>query len=554
MRHKVTRGKLTLQAIAGTHVVLLGFHLDEAECEGLLGFALHRTDHEANEAAWLRGLKTFEATDPGLPPGSTYSTRDHPVQGFAWSDFTAKPGRRYTYRVVALTGTPQHLVETEAASVEVRTESPEDGRHDVYFNRGAAASQEYARRFGNRSPKEVGSAAFTWLSRGLYEALTAFVDQAADPAYALHVCAYEFHHEGFLRTLKAAVDRGVDVHVVYDHRQDEPGTRNAAAVHAAGLDAVCRPREASPNAIAHNKFIVRSRGGQPEAVLTGSTNFSESGIFGHANVVHVVEDRGVANTYLEYWRLIEQDLENAWLRPQVTNLVTLPPGGSAQGTTAVFSPRKTTDALTWYADLARGAREAFFATFAFGMHEAFQEAYRRGAAPLRYALLEKVTRPMGPGEARQREEQAILDLRRMPENRFAVGSHLTRSHFDRWLAESLSGLNHNVRYVHTKFLLVDPLGEDPVVVTGSANFSRASCVDNDENMLVIRGDARVADVYLGEFMRLYNHFAWREWLNARGGAEETASPSHLRTDAWWREYFGGSARSRQRAYFAGVPL
>ena len=39
----------------------------------------------------------------------------------------------------------------------------------------------------------------------------------------------------------------------------------------------------------------------------------------------------------------------------------------------------------------------------------------------------------------------------------------------------------------------------PIVVTGSANFSNASCVDNDENMLVIRGDKRVADVYLGEF-------------------------------------------------------
>lgn len=135
--------------------------------------------------------------------------------------------------------------------------------------------------------------------------------------------------------------------MVYDHRQDEPGTENAVAVHAAGLDDVCRPREASRTAIAHNKFIVRSRGGQPEAVLTGSTNFSEGGLFGHANVVHVVEDPGVAATYLEYRQLIDQDLENARLRPPVTDLVTLPPGGPRKGTTAVFSSRRTTDALTW---------------------------------------------------------------------------------------------------------------------------------------------------------------------------------------------------------------
>ena len=40
-------------------------------------------------------------------------------------------------------------------------------------------------------------------------------------------------------------------------------------------------------------------------------------------------------------------------------------------------------------------------------------------------------------------------------------------------------------YVHTKFMLIDPLSEDPVVITGSANFSKNSLVNNDENMLLI---------------------------------------------------------------------
>ena len=45
------------------------------------------------------------------------------------------------------------------------------------------------------------------------------------------------------------------------------------------------------------------------------------------------------------------------------------------------------------------------------------------------------------------------------------------------------------------------LGSDPIVVTGSANFSHASTNDNDENMLVIRGSQRVADSYFTEFNR-----------------------------------------------------
>ena len=42
MRNKEQKGDLTVQAIAGTHVVLLGIDLPETKCPGLLGFALRR--------------------------------------------------------------------------------------------------------------------------------------------------------------------------------------------------------------------------------------------------------------------------------------------------------------------------------------------------------------------------------------------------------------------------------------------------------------------------------------------------------------------------------
>ena len=71
-----------------------------------------------------------------------------------------------------------------------------------------------------------------------------------------------------------------------------------------------------------------------------------------------------------------------------------------------------------------------------------------------------------------------------------------------------------MNYVHTKFLLVDALTDDPILITGSANFSEASTIKNDENMLVIRGDTRVADIYLTEYMRLFNHFWYRNYENS----------------------------------------
>src|SRR5688572_1693854 len=194
MKKRASKNGLVVRAIAGSYVVLLCIDLPKARCRGLRGFAIHRTDHTEDEAGWLRGMKRFESTDPGLRPGSTFSTREHPVQDFLWSDYSAKPGHSYTYRVVALGGAVEAL------------ESPENGDHDVYFNRGAASSQEYVRRFGNRRPGDDGGdadPAWAWLSRGAHEAILDFI-RRAKKGHALRVCAYEFRLPTLLEELRAA--------------------------------------------------------------------------------------------------------------------------------------------------------------------------------------------------------------------------------------------------------------------------------------------------------------------------------------------------------------
>jgi hypothetical protein len=551
MRRRKSNDGLTLRAISGTYVVILGIDMDEADCDGLLGFAIHRTDHTEDEAYWMQGIKTFAETDPGFVAGSTYSTRQHPIQGFSWSDYSAKPGHDYTYRVEALFGKPNDLQSEARVQVRISTESPEGGDHDVYFNRGVAASQAYARRFGNRRPDEVGDAAFAWLSRGLYEATEAFIESAVDSTYQLRVAAYEFHYKPVLQALKAAKSRGADVKVVFDNRKKSPGEKNDAAVRSVGISSICTRRETNKSAISHNKFIVRMKDGVPEAVLTGGTNFSEGGIFGHSNVSHVVEDPAVAAEYLRYWELLNDDPASKDLRPVLSSTVPLPTGLPPVGTTSVFSPRSETDALEYYAELGMKANDGLFATFAFGMNDLIQDVYKNSTAGLRYAVMEKKTRPMKKGPQRDAEEAKIDTLRKMKENRFAIGSKLTSSKFDRWLSEKDSGLNRNVRYIHNKFMLIDPLTSSPIVIAGSANFSEASSTKNDENMLIVRNNNRVADIYLGEFMRLYNHHAFREFLERVDSTTLSATPSHLSTGDWWRSYFGDTARSRQRQFFVG---
>ncbi len=580
MRVKKKNGNLTVQAIAGTRVVLLAMDMPKASCDGLLGFGIHRADHTENEAGWLEGMKVFSSVPVDFLPGSKVSTRKHPIQGFTWSDFSAKPGHDYTYRVVALNGEPADPQELVATEVEVSTEVNElENGHEVYFNRGAAASQAYVERFHDQSPDKVGDPAFVWLSRGLHEALIGYIERAKDSDWALRVAAYEFTEDSVLQALgEAANKRKADVQIIYHAREVEDTATttvngkkktkttqtgaNRKAVADAKIKSLCTERLApSKSDISHNKFIVLLHKNKPVSVLTGSTNFSKGGIFGHSNVLHVVNDAGVAQQYLHYWNELLNDPDKPTLRPVLDTMCSVPPPPlakaiPAQGTTTIFSPRSAIDALEYYQALAARADQGLFMTFAFGMNALFQDVYRTISAPVRFALMEKAVLPQKDKAKQAAAEKAIKDLRMMVENRFAIGGVVPRNVLEHWADEKLTGLNVNVKYLHTKYMLVDPLSKDPIIVSGSANFSNASCNENDENMLIIRGDTRVADIYLGEFMRLYKHFAFRDWLTqalARGEIKE-GEPLPVEfldeKNHWWRAWFGKTGKSNERAYFS----
>jgi len=95
------------------------------------------------------GIQDFRQHRAVSTPGILYSTRQHPIQGFTWSDFSAKPEHDYTYEVFALRRTPSNPPESEKVAVDITTESEHGSTRHVHFNRGAAASQEYTRRFGD---------------------------------------------------------------------------------------------------------------------------------------------------------------------------------------------------------------------------------------------------------------------------------------------------------------------------------------------------------------------------------------------------------------------
>lgn len=551
MRVKKQSNGLTALAVAGSYVVVLGWDMRKADItqNKVLGFSIRRKRISDGEVIYLGGMKTFESVEPDPAPGEKVSSYFHPLQTFQWSDYSASPGEAYQYDVIARGGTPAGLQDIATVSLKVTTEVVDQGPHAIFFNRGSIASQEYARRFQNRKPDEVGKPAYDWLSRGLIESLERFIDQAG-AGDALNGAFFEFKNKRIYERIRLAKARGAEVKILYDG--DSQREKNEEALQGSGIVTLTKARTRS-GSFAHNKFLILSRNGQPAEVWTGSTNLSDNGIFGHSNNAHLVRDPLIAASYFDYWKLL---LADKTVKPTATQSTAMSPAPSPPGpgdTIVVYSPRTTLDALDWYAQMAGDAQRALFMTFAFGMNERFARVYDKTDDVLRFALMEK----KGNGKQYKVQAAEVDRIRRRPNTTIAVGAKIELNMFDRWLQEidQISDQAH-VLYVHTKYMLIDPLGDDPIVVVGSANFSKASTDTNDENMLVIRGNRAVADVYFGEFMRLFSHYAFRESLKFKGATTpaQALKRKHLSEDAQWVNdgYFAaGSDRFLRRRYFSG---
>ncbi|MFO1452537.1 MAG: phospholipase D-like domain-containing protein, partial [Opitutaceae bacterium] len=527
----------------------------------LMGFAIRRSEYDGAakvESYTMRSIKRFRNKDKGLPPGTPVPTDEHPLQTFQWGDYTAKPGRQYEYQIVPVYGTPK-LLRPDAATAVALTVTTEleagsaaaavaNGiRHDIYTNRGVIGSQAYAREFDNLDPdpNDPESPAMKWLSRGLFEGLMRFISLAKDHRYQLRAALYEFHYQPVANAFAKQVEAGADVKIVYDDESSYK-VENRTTIANAGLDAMKAviPRTVTEG-IRHNKFIVLVEKGRAIAVWTGSTNISPGGIFGHSNVGHIVWDTDVATQYLAYWDRLAANTTPRKLRAPNKAASPLPTGKTPKNSVVpVFSARdgdESTETLKWYAERMSEAKRIVCFTVAFNLDKVFQSVIAQDNDVLRYIVKDD---DLGQGEIIGQDRDVL----------FAAGGYLGENWLANFRAERDNPLNSN-DYIHTKFLLIDPLGDDPLVVTGSANFSNPSQRVNDENMLVIRGDTRVADIYFGEFMRIFDHHYARylvKKLRNLDQSDPNAGYLKEKPEDWLTSHFAkGGYKEKRRKYFVG---
>lgn len=513
-------------------------------------------------------------TDESLEHGD-YRTNQFPVQSFLWGDYTAEPGVRYDFEIFPVYGTPAEpdLKRVKPLVLSIRTEKEEGEDHSIWFNRGAIASQAYAREFQNHKPTDAemndpNDKHTKWLSRGLLEACLNYI-KSTKMAEKLRACVYEFTYKPVLEAIAEAIDNGIDVELVV---HDDPSGKNRKAMRAAKLPLT---KDGKPIVhwrtkpkIPHNKFIIKFLGNTPQSVWTGSTNITASGFLGQSNVGHIIRNGDVAKHYFRYWNIVKT---NPTTKPAAAAAVALSPYPPAlpveRSLTCIFSPRPSATMLNWYADRMEDATSCIMFTAAFTVAKDFIAPLARHRNFLRFVLKEKPPTPEEKTSLKGDRDLvisygAVLGAEFTVKNGKLVAKRKVKQFpLDRWfLKEELTRSEGNIFFVHTKFLMIDPLSKDPLICTGSANFSENSLLNNDENMILIRGSRRVADIYMTEFDRLFRHFYFRDVANEvemKRKKNEEPKKVYLDEDTpltWTDSYFWpGGFKTRRREMFFQIP-
>ncbi|MBV8091862.1 MAG: hypothetical protein JO110_01255, partial [Acetobacteraceae bacterium] len=284
-----------------------------------------------------------------------------------WSDFMVNPGDQVAYRITPMLGSAGALTEDAANAspwsevVEIGAETV--GRISCYFNRGIVASQWLARLLPEAHPDQElrkiiatpGDKIRNFLGGPVHEKLVELLTETNQNHGHVFAALFELDDPELIRLLQAF---GKRAHVVLGngsvkHKGDD---ENADARADIGMCDV-HDRMTAPRALAHNKFLVICDSHQtPQAVWTGSTNWTMTGLCTQANNAVLVQNPALADNYLEQWNTLAK-CEDASPPSLLAANATPRTVRGLGGTTLWFTPIHGQPDLEQAGEMIRGAKE-----------------------------------------------------------------------------------------------------------------------------------------------------------------------------------------------------
>ena len=268
-------------------------------------------------------------------------------------------------------------------------------------------------------------------------------------------------------------------------------------------------------------------------VWSGSTNFTEAGFFLQTNVGVVFPGRELAHAYDAYFEALFRDLAKSTMRAEVEGLAALPQPPFSR---VFFGPASGTEILEQACRMIAEARQAVFISCPFGLDRVVTDALNANdPGVVEYGLLNVTSR-----------KRFIEVIDRSPNAWYATPA---------WLREYDGGLWDARAYgshkIHVKSIVTDPWSARPRVLIGSANFSDESATLNDENSLYREGDRRLAAVVATEFLRMFDHYKFRDYVKR---AQKDVGARFLVEDGSWADDYFDPKRPKflERVRFAQV--
>jgi len=446
------------------------------------------------------------------------------------------------------------------------------------------------------------------------------LDRAETEGGEVYLALYELHDKELIDLLQSAVKRG-KAHlilstagstnpnakgmpkdkrrpVIWDTENDPARALLHAAAPRAGLVEDRMFNNSVP--IGHDKFAVYVNNGVPTAVMTGSTNWTETGLCTQSNNCIIIESGDLAKIYLDFWHRLEADkqpkrepaaakktvngkpvtikgsLPNKAIQGQALRKANMRPFGPAvlsDPSTKIdvwFSPNtkltKKTDTSPMPGDLndiyslMDHARKAIlFLTFMpgeSGKQNIIGEAAKLAKERKDLLVAGAISDPAAlPNYVRPAKGQKKSKVKIPPPSVWWPDGESSRIAMVRATAIStpfgdlhpeLLSAGHAI--IHDKIIVIDPMDEtDCAVITGSHNLGYKASYDNDENLLIIRGNRALALCYAVHVIDVYQHYLMRAkqedqirklLISGKKPKPQTQNHGFLQTtDAWQNRFF-----------------
>ena len=531
----------------GDHTALAWFPRDGKPIKDCRGFGIRRIlNGTESYLPNFVGFSEKQARDPANP-------WKFPIQRYMWWDYLVKQGDIVQYSIVPVVGPDQTKLQLSSAdasplSDKLTVSASMSPNMSVHFNKGIVSAQWVSRALSklgaNPKLKDVISDTKSELRVALSGLLRpALLDKLADVKKnggQIYAALYELNDPELMNALIAL---GQDCHLILANGAFKPPSKDENTVVRNSLKSKVdlSNRLVPPGHFAHNKTVIFcDKAGTPQSVLTGSTNWTVTGLCTQANNGLIINDATLAAYFLSEWKQIKAAGDG--YPTSFATFNSTPKTLTVDGfkVTQWFAPTTKAQDLEYARKLITNAKDGilflFFNPGAFAdankpaiqktLLQNIMDRHDKNSPDYNPALyiegvvnqeIAGLTSPADPNKPKVMKgdntpppvtlmggsaPQQISHEAMVPKN--------IKDKFFNWEKETM---NQGV-HIHSKVIILDPFGANPVVMTGSHNLGFKASSKNDDNLCIIEGNAALAAAYAVNIIAIYQSYRWNANVEA----------------------------------------